>query len=68
VMFPDLETFVAVHRPCGELTGEVGEPEAEGYALRVACVCGVAFEGWVTRAMANLDLLRSRRSAHRRIF
>jgi hypothetical protein len=30
-MFPDLEHFVAAHRPCGELTGEVGEPEAEGY-------------------------------------
>jgi len=24
--------FLAAHRPCGEPTGEVGEPEAEGSA------------------------------------
>ena len=58
-MFTDLGHFVAAHRPCGELTSEGGEPEAEGYALRIACVCGAAFERWVTPDMADHDLLRS---------
>jgi hypothetical protein len=63
-MFRDLEQFVAAHRPCGELTGEVDEPEAAGYALRIACVCGAAFNRWVTLEAADADLLRSRLLAH----
>ena len=27
-MFSDLERFVAAHRPCGELAGDVGELDA----------------------------------------
>ena len=63
-MFADLEEFVATHHPCGELTGEVGEPEAEGYTLRIACVCGAALERWITPETADADLLRSRLLAH----
>jgi len=58
-MFADLERFVAAHRPCGELTSEVGKPAA-GYALRVACACGAAFERWVMPETAEPDLLYSR--------
>jgi len=63
-MFRDLERFVAAHRPCRELTSEVSGPAAEGYALRIPCVCGAAFERWVTPDMADRDLLRSRLLAH----
>jgi hypothetical protein len=39
-MFPDLELFVAAHRPCGRLTGDVDEPTESGYLVRLACACG----------------------------
>lgn len=44
MMFPDLERFVTAHRPCGDLTGDVGDLSRTGYALRLACACGAAFE------------------------
>jgi len=64
VMFLDLEQFVAAHCQCGERTADVGEPEPDGYAVQVACVCGAAFDRWVTPGMADRDLLRSRLLAH----
>ena len=59
-MFPDLERFVSVHRPCDELTSGVGELTDTGYAVRVTCVCGAIFERWVTSEVADRDLLYSR--------
>jgi len=42
-MFDDLEQFVTAHRPCGKLTGDVGELEpSRGYLGRVSCSCGAA--------------------------
>jgi hypothetical protein len=60
VMFEDLEQFVAVHRPCGHLTSDVGELTDTGYHVRVRCPCGAVFARWVTPDTADLDLLRSR--------
>jgi len=58
-MFPDLEQFVTAHRPCGELTGDVGELTDTAYHVRVTCTCGDTFERWVTPNLAAQDLLRS---------
>jgi hypothetical protein len=58
-MFESLELFVAAHRPCGELTSDVGELTDTSYHVRVLCWCGAVFERWVTPAMADRDLLRS---------
>ncbi len=58
-MFPELEEFIAAHRPCGELTCEVGELTESGYSLRLTCFCNAIFERWVTPEMADRDLLRS---------
>ncbi len=62
-MFTNLVQFVTAHRPCGELTSDVGELTRTGYALRLVCVCGAAFERWVTPSDADEDLLCSRLSA-----
>jgi len=62
-MFEDLERFVAVHRPCGELTSEVGDLTEAGYDVRVLCRCGAVFAKWVTPSDADEDLLCSRLSA-----
>jgi len=58
-MFHDREQFVTVHRPCGELTSDVGQLTRTGHALRLACVCGAPFERRVTPDAADRDLLRS---------
>jgi hypothetical protein len=55
-MFEDLERFVAAHRPCGELTRDVSELAATGYAVQVTCACGATFERWVTSEIADRDL------------
>ena len=54
-----LSKFVAAHRPCGWLTGEVGELTDAGYHVRVLCWCGAAFARWVTSEIAEPDLLLS---------
>ena len=59
-MFKDLERFVTVHRPCGELAGDVGELTDTGYRVQLVCSCGATFERWVTSETADQDLLRSR--------
>ena len=59
-MFCELERFVTAHRACGELTADVGELADASYNVRIACSCGAAFERWVTPAVADDDLLRSR--------
>jgi hypothetical protein len=43
-----LEEFVTDHRPHGALTGDVTEPDGNGYLIMVVCPCGVTFERWVT--------------------
>jgi hypothetical protein len=59
-MFHDLAQFVTAHRPCGKLTGGVGELESsQGYLVRVSCSCGAAFERWVIPDAVDRDLLRS---------
>jgi hypothetical protein len=58
-MFAKLERFATAHRACGELTSDVGELTSKDYALSLACVCGAAFERWVTPDAADRDLLRS---------
>ncbi len=62
-MFQDLERFVAAHRPCGELTSDVGELTDTGYHVQLVCSCGAAFERWVTPDAADRDLLQSRLAA-----
>lgn len=59
-MCPDLERFVAAHRPCGGLTSDVGELTDTGYCAQLVCSCGAAFDRWVTPDAADRDLLRSR--------
>jgi hypothetical protein len=59
-MFRDLEQFVNVHHPCGELSSNVGKLTDVGYVVHLACTCGAAFEQWITSKMADHDLLHSR--------
>jgi hypothetical protein len=58
-MYPDLERFVAAHRPCGGLTSDGGELTDTGYRAQLVCSCGAEFERWVTADAADRDLLRS---------
>jgi hypothetical protein len=52
----DLEEFVTLHRPHGQLRVIAGEPTPNGYRLEVACPCGVVFERWVFPDDAALDM------------
>jgi hypothetical protein len=56
-LLADLEDFINGHRPHGTLTADATEPAWNGYALTVACPCGVVFERWITPLDADLDLL-----------
>ncbi len=55
----DLEEFIRDHRSCGTLKPAVTEPASNGYAVTVACSCGVVFERWVLPQDAREDLLLS---------
>ena len=55
-LLADLEEFVALHRPHGELRANAGEPTPNGYRLEVACSCSVVFERWVLPDDAASDL------------
>ncbi len=57
--FSEIEEFVQVHRPCGELFWWTSPPTPKGYQVRVACPCGVVFERWVLPQDAGEDLLGS---------
>lgn len=63
-IYAELEQFVQVHRPHGELTWWTTPPTPKGYQVRVACPCGVVFERWVLPQDAEEDLLRYRPQAH----
>jgi hypothetical protein len=52
----DLEDFVGLHGPHGELCADAGEPAPNDYRLTVACACGVTFHRWVTAQDAPEDL------------
>ncbi len=43
-LYADLERFVQVHRPHGDLTWWTTPPTPTGYQVRVACPCGVIFD------------------------
>ena len=59
MLLDDLADFVTHHRPCGQLTGDATEPEANGYLLTVGCSSGVAFLRWVTLEEAARELVMS---------
>jgi hypothetical protein len=52
----DVAEFITHHRPCGQLTGDATEPEANGYMVTVGCSCGVTFMRWVTPEEAADEL------------
>ena len=52
----DLEEFVTLHRPHGELRAIAGDPTPNGYRLEVACSCSVVFERWVLPDDAVIDM------------
>jgi hypothetical protein len=58
-LLTDLRDFVARHRPCGQLTVDATEPEADGYMVTVRCPCGVWFMSWVTPGEATRELVLS---------
>ena len=53
----DLEQFVALHRPHGELHANAGTPTPNGYRLEVVSPCRVVFERWVLPDDAAIDLV-----------
>jgi hypothetical protein len=55
-LLADLEDFVSLHRPDGQLDADAGEPVPNGYRLLFACPCGVTFERWITHEDAAIDL------------
>ena len=55
-LLSDVEEFVTLHRPHGELHAKAGELRANGYRLEVACPCGVVFERWVLPDDAAIDM------------
>ena len=52
----DLQEFVELNRPHGELRASAGQPTPNGYRLEVACPCSVVFERWVFPDDAAIDL------------
>jgi hypothetical protein len=56
---PSWPTSSPATDPCGRLTGDATEPEANGYLLTVGCSCGVAFLRWVTLEEAARELVMS---------
>jgi hypothetical protein len=58
-VYLELRDFALAHRSCGDLFGDVGPLERDGYRLSAACSCGARLERWVTPADAEADLLRS---------
>ena len=59
MLLADLADFVTRHRPCGGLSGDATEPEANGYMLTVGCSCGVVFRRWVTPEQAADEMVMS---------
>ena len=55
-LLADLQDFVSLHRPHGQLDADAGEPTPDGYRLTVNCQCGVTFERWITPQDAAVDL------------
>jgi len=55
-LLSDVEEFVTLHRPHGELHAKAGEVTTTGYRLEVACRCGVVFEGWIFAEDAAIDM------------
>jgi len=53
---PSSPTASLATGPCGQLTGDATEPEANGYMVTVGCSCGVAFLRWVTLEEAAMEL------------
>lgn len=58
-VYLELRDFAQAYRICGDLFGDVGLLEGDGYRLSAACSCGARLERWVTPADAEADLLRS---------
>ena len=56
MLLAELEDFVTRYRPCGQLTGDATEPEANGYLVTIGCSRGVAFLRWVTLEEAAREL------------
>jgi len=60
-LLADLEEFVTLHRPHGELRAVASPATPNGYRLEVACPCSVVFERWVFPEDAAIDMaLRAR--------
>jgi hypothetical protein len=59
MLLDELADFVTRHSPCGQLSGDATEPEANGYLLTVGFSCGVAFLRWVTLEEAARELVMS---------
>jgi hypothetical protein len=55
-LLADLEEFVTLHRPHGELRAAANPPTPNGYRLEVACPCHVVFERWVVPSDAAIDM------------
>lgn len=51
----DVEDFVRLHRPHGELVGDVTEPTVSGYRVTIACPCGTTFVRHVAAGEPAVD-------------
>jgi hypothetical protein len=58
-VYNEIQRFIELHRVCGEVTGNVQAPTAEGYAVCVTCACGDELSRWVTPEAARYDLIYS---------
>jgi hypothetical protein len=52
----DVEDFIRLPRPHGQLVGDATEPTLTGYRVTIACPCGKTFVRHVSAGEAMVDL------------
>ena len=60
MLLAELEDFVIRHRPCGQLTGDATEPDANGYLSTVSCCGRVSFLRWLMLEVATRMVAKRR--------
>ena len=55
-LFADALTFAREHLGCADVSVDVTEPGAFGYAVLIACACGARLRRWVDAEQAEREL------------
>jgi hypothetical protein len=54
----DVDEFIRLHRPHGELVGDATAPTLTGYRVTIVCPCGVTFVRHVSAGEPTIDLAK----------